>query len=76
VTNWFGVLAPAGTPRPIVMRLNAELNAGLATAELREQLRAQTADAAGGTPEAFAAIIKADYAKWGKVVREINLKLD
>jgi len=76
VTNWFGVLAPAGTPRPIVMRLNAALNAGLATAELRDQLRAQTADAAGGTPEAFAAIIKADYAKWGKVVRDINLKLD
>lgn len=76
VTNWFGVLAPAGTPKAIVTRLNTALNAGLATAELREQLRAQTADAAGGTPEAFAAIIKADYAKWGKVVRDINLKLD
>jgi len=76
VTNWFGVLAPAGIPRAIVMRLNAELNSGLATPELREQLRAQTADAAGGTPEAFAAIIKADFAKWGKVVRDINLKLD
>ncbi len=76
VTNWFGVLAPTGIPRAIVMRLNAELNSGLATPELREQLRAQTADAAGGTPEAFAAIIKADFAKWGKVVRDINLKLD
>ncbi|MGH8617342.1 MAG: tripartite tricarboxylate transporter substrate binding protein [Burkholderiales bacterium] len=76
VVNWFGVLAPAGTPRPIVMRLNAELNRALANPDLKERLLAQTAEAAGGTPEAFAAIIKADYAKWGKVVKAINLKVD
>ena len=47
-----------------------------ATPELKDQLRAQTADTVGGTPEAFGEIIKADYAKWGKVVKDINLKLD
>lgn len=76
VVNWFGVLAPAATPKAIVTRLNAELNRALANPDLKEKLLAQTAEAAGGTPEAFAAIIKADYAKWGKVVKAINLKID
>ena len=76
VVNWFGVLAPAATPRAIVTRLNTELNRALASPDLKEKLLAQTAETVGGTPEAFAAIIKADYAKWGKVVRDINLKLD
>jgi tripartite-type tricarboxylate transporter receptor subunit TctC len=76
VVNWFGVLAPAATPRAIVMRLNTELNRALANTDLKDKLLAQTAEAVGGTPEAFAAIIKADYAKWGKVVKDIGLKID
>jgi tripartite-type tricarboxylate transporter receptor subunit TctC len=76
VVNWFGILAPAGTPRPIVSRLNREFNAGLASADLRSRLASQGADVAGGTPEDFARIIRADFAKWAKVVRESGARVD
>ncbi len=76
VVNWFGILAPAGTPRPIVARLNREFNAGLASADLRSRLASQGADVAGGTPEEFARIIRADFSKWAKVVRESGAKVD
>ena len=76
VVNWFGILAPAGTPRAIVMRLNKEFNAGLASADLRSRLTSQGADVAGGTPEEFGKVIRADFAKWAKVVRESGAKVD
>src|SRR5687768_2082653 len=76
VVNWFGVLAPAGASRAIVIRLNKELNAALASPELRKQLAAQGADAAGGTPEDFAKRIKADFAKWAGVVKESGARVD
>ena len=76
VVNWFGILAPAGTPRAIVARLNKEFNAGLASANLRSQLASQGADVAGGTPEEFGKVIRADFAKWAKVVRESGAKVD
>ena len=76
VTNWFGILAPAGTSRAIVTRLNKDLNAALASRELRERLASQGADAVGGTPEAFAKVIRSDFAKWARVVRESGAKVD
>ena len=76
VVNWFGILAPAGTPRAIVARLNKDFNAALAAPKLRQMLSAQGADAVGGTPAAFGKIIRADYAKWGKVVKESGAKID
>ena len=76
VVNWFGILVPAGTPRAIVVRLNKEFNAGLASADLRNRLASQGADVAGGTPEAFGKVIRADFAKWAKVVRESGAKVD
>ena len=76
VVNWFGILAPAGTPGAIVARVNKELNAGLASPELKSRLAAQGADIAGGTPEAFAKVIRADFAKWAKVVKESGAKVD
>ena len=76
VINWFGILAPAGTPRAIVARLNKEFNAGLASADLKSRLASQGADVAGGTPEAFASVIRADFAKWAKVVKESGAKVD
>jgi tripartite-type tricarboxylate transporter receptor subunit TctC len=76
VVNWFGVLAPAGTARAVVDRLNKELNAALASPELRKQLAAQGADPAGGTPEDFAQRIKADFAKWARVVKESGARVD
>ncbi len=76
VVNWFGILAPAGTPRAIILRLNQEFNAGLASADLRTRLASQGADVAGGTPEEFGKVIRADFAKWAKVVRESGAKVD
>ena len=69
-------MAPAGTSRAIVVRLNKDLNAALGSRELRERLAAQGADVVGGTPEEFAKIIRADFAKWARVVRESGAKVD
>ena len=74
--TWFGLLAPAGTPKEVVARLNAEFNKALQSAELRKRLGDEGADAAGGTPEQFAALIKDEIARWGKVVRESGAKID
>jgi tripartite-type tricarboxylate transporter receptor subunit TctC len=75
-SSWFGVLAPAGTPAPIVAKLNAEVNKWLQSPEAREQLLAQGAAAAGGTPEQFAAHIRAETEKWAKVVKASGAKVD
>ncbi|MEK7876965.1 MAG: tripartite tricarboxylate transporter substrate binding protein, partial [Pseudomonadota bacterium] len=64
VTNWFGIIVPRGTPRTVVARINANLNQALKATELKGLLNAQGADAAGGTPEEFAAVIRQDFAKW------------
>jgi tripartite-type tricarboxylate transporter receptor subunit TctC len=74
--TWFGLLAPAGTPKEAIARLNAEFNKALQNAELRKALGDQGADAAGGTPEQFAALIKDDIPRWGKVVKESGAKID
>jgi tripartite-type tricarboxylate transporter receptor subunit TctC len=76
VINWFGVVAPAGTPKAIGMRINADLNKALATQALIDSLRAQGADVAGGSAADFAAMIRRDYAKWEKVVKESGARVD
>lgn len=76
VVNWFGVFAPAGTPSEVVRRINAELNAALKNPELVKRLNAQGADAVGGSAEEFARVVKADFAKWAKVVRESGAKVE
>ena len=76
VVTWFGILAPAGTPKDVVARLNAEFNKALQLPDLRKKLGDEGADAAGGTPEQFAALIKDDMVRWGKVVKESGAKLD
>ena len=74
--TWFGILAPAGTPKDVVARLNAEFNKALQLPDLRKKLADEGADAAGGTPEQFAALIKEDIGRWGKVVKESGAKVD
>ena len=74
--TWFGILAPAGTPKDVVAKLNAEFNKALQLPELRKKLGDEGADAAGGTPEQFAALIKDDIGRWGKVVKESGAKVD
>ena len=73
-TGWYGVLAPRGTPQPIVAKLNAELNRALQTAALRERLAAQGTESVGSTPAQFLAKIKEEWDKWGKVIAAAGLK--
>lgn len=75
-TAWFGMLAPAGTPRDIVGRLNSEIVKALRSDDLKQRILLDGGDAAGGTPEEFAARIKADIAKWGRVVKLSGAKVD
>jgi len=76
VVNWFGIVAPAATPKAIVVRLNQALNSALKSPELGRSLAAQTAEIVGGTPDAFASLIKTDYAKWAKVVKASGAQVD
>jgi len=76
VTTWYGILAPAGTPRPIITRLNAEFVKIMRTAEVKERLAAMATDPLTSTPEEFGAYIQAEIAKWGDVVRKAGLRAD
>lgn len=76
VINWFGVVAPAGTAKPIIARLNAELNRALAMPALIDSLHAQGADPAGGGAADFAAMIRRDFAKWARVVKDSGARVD
>ena len=73
---WLGLFAPAGTPPAIVARLNAEINKVLAMPEVREKISAGGAAAVGGSTEEFAAFVRADYAKWGRIAKEANIKIE
>ena len=73
VSPWYGLLAPAGTPRAIVGRLGAEATKIVRNAEMREKLAAQGAEAAGSTPEEYAAVIRADTATWARVIEHAGL---
>jgi tripartite-type tricarboxylate transporter receptor subunit TctC len=74
--TWFGLLAPAGTPKDVIARLNAEFNKALKDPELVKRLGDEGADAAGGSAEQFAALIKDEIPRWGKVVKESGAKVD
>ena len=73
---WNGLLAPAATPRPLIVRLNQELVRVLATSDMRERFAALGADCAHSTPEEFRAFIAAEEKKWAKVVRESGLRVE
>ena len=75
-SSWFGLLAPTGTPREVVVRVNAEIARWLASSDAKDKLASQGAVAAGGTPEDFVSHIAAETAKWQKVVRESGAKVD
>jgi tripartite-type tricarboxylate transporter receptor subunit TctC len=73
---WFGVLAPAGTPREIVSRLAAEITAAVPVAEITERIRAFSLEPTPLGPEGLAQLMKSDYDKWSGVVRDAKIKVD
>jgi tripartite-type tricarboxylate transporter receptor subunit TctC len=74
--SWYGILAPAGTPRDIVMKLNAELAKALEQPEVKNSLLAEGAEPAGGSPEAFAEHILSEKERLGKLIREAKIRLE
>ncbi len=76
VSPWFGVLAPARTPRAIVMKLNDEIVKVLKSAAIRERFAVEGVEPIGDSPEHFAAYIKSELAKWGKVLKESGIHGD
>ncbi len=75
-TQWYGVLAPAGTPPDIVARLNAEIVKALQRPEVRDRLASEAAEPVGNTPEQFQAFIKAEIARWAPVVKASGARPD
>ena len=75
-TTWHGVVAPAGTPQPVIGRLNSEINKVLQMPDVRERLTTQGAEVIGGTPKEFADYIKAEIPRWAKVIRDSGARAD
>ena len=76
MASWYGILAPAGTPQDIVRKLNADINGILQAPDVSERLTALGTEPTGGTPEQFAETIKADTARWAKVVSDAEIRID
>src|SRR5437667_5673680 len=74
--GWFGLLAPAATPKATVAKLSAEANRVLAMSEVREKMRVLGAEPAGSTPEEFARFIRADQAKWSRLMKDAGITPD
>ena len=74
-TGWYGVLAPSGTPRSIILRLNQEFVKALALPDVMQKLAGFDLEAVGSSPEQMAELIKMEIAKWGKVIKEARIML-
>jgi tripartite-type tricarboxylate transporter receptor subunit TctC len=74
--TWIGIFLPAGASPAIVQKLNDAINKSLQSADMRERLDALAFEPVGGSPQQFSAYVKAEIAKWGKVVREGNIKAE
>ena len=76
VLSWYGILAPAGTPQDIVRKLNADINRILQSPDVRERVTALGAESTSSTSELFAKTIKADTARWAKVVSDAEICIE
>ncbi len=75
-TSWVGAIAPAGTPRAIIEKLNGTLAKILSSPDVKTRFDVQSAEIVASTPEQFGELIKAESAKWGKVIREKDIRID
>ena len=76
VETWYGAFAPAGTPAPVIAKINAELNALLKLPEVRELLAKQGMTPRGGSPESFGSMVRAELVRWDRVVKAAKIKAD
>lgn len=76
VTSWYGIVAPAGTPTDIVNLLQSSIASALAQPDAREKLAALSAEPMANTPAEFAAMIRTEAAKWGKIVKDANIRVE
>jgi tripartite-type tricarboxylate transporter receptor subunit TctC len=74
--TWYGLFAPAGTPAPVLQRLSADVRAALAAPEVSNALVAQGVEPASSSPSEFGQFVRAEHAKWGKVIRDANVKVE
>lgn len=73
---WYGLFAPAGTPPAVIAKLNAEMVDALNDPELRKRLQTLGAEPAGSSPEELAKMVRSEYEKWGRVVREAGIRIE
>jgi tripartite-type tricarboxylate transporter receptor subunit TctC len=76
VVQWYAVFVPAGTPREVINRLNSAVVAAVQDPKVRERIVADGGDPVGGTPDELGAILRADHARWGEVVRKAGIRVD
>jgi tripartite-type tricarboxylate transporter receptor subunit TctC len=76
VVTWFGLLAPAATPADIIGRIHREITQSLVLPNVKEQFTQLGLEIVGSTPEQFAAVLKAENARWGKMVKDLNLRTE
>jgi tripartite-type tricarboxylate transporter receptor subunit TctC len=76
IMQWWGLVSPRGTPKPVVSTINAAIGRSLATAELKDRLAALFAEAWPSSPEAFGAFLKAEIDSLGKIIRAAGIKAE
>lgn len=76
VSNWYGLFAPAGTPRPVIERIHREVVDILKTAEMQKRMAGDGADGVGSPPAEFAGYVKAESARWAEVIKQSSIKAD
>jgi tripartite-type tricarboxylate transporter receptor subunit TctC len=76
VVNWYGMVVPAGTPREVIRRLHGEVVKAMNVPDIREKLVAQGTDPVGSSPEDFGEFMKAETAKWARVIKAANIRAE
>ena len=76
ITAWFGLMAPGGTPQPLIQKISADVARIVATPEIQERILSQASEPVGNRPEEYAAFINAEIVKWRDLIKLANIKAD